>query len=68
MDYTINNNVKKQIVYFYNLLFLSLKSSILFIWLYKNIVINSHFTPPLSKKTIADLNCNHSFRGYSDVF
>lgn len=30
MDYTINNNVKKQIVNFYNLLFLSLKSTILF--------------------------------------
>ena len=43
--------------------FISLNYQFFFIWLYKNIVINSHFTPPLSKKTIANLNCNHSFRG-----
>lgn len=56
MDYAINNNVKKQIVNFYNLLFYFSKTSILCIWLYKDIVINSQFTPLLSKKTIARLN------------
>lgn len=61
MDYAINNNVKKQIVNFYNLLFYFSKTSILCIWLYKDIVINSHFTPPLSKKTITRLDCNYPF-------